>query len=121
MTNMLVAQKRLLIAFIVSAPVLLSVYLLVRNGARAMALALFFATFIVDVVLLRPRTSTPSPGANRTVPSRAIWVVGVASFLGSLALLVNGVETLQTWKIVLASFGILASGLGVVSFARRQP
>ena len=117
--NMLAAQKRLLIAFIVSPPILLGVYWLVQNGSRIVALALFLAMFVVDFVLLRPRASAASPGANRTVPSRAIWVVGGACFLGSLSLLVSGVETRQTWEIVLASFGILASGLGVVSFARR--
>lgn len=120
MTRMLAAQKRLLIAFIVSAPILLSVYWLVQNGSRTVALALFVVMFIVDIVLLRPKPSAPSPGVNGAVPSRAIWVVGGACFLGSLSLLVNGVEARQTWEIVLASFGLLASGLGVVSFARKQ-
>jgi hypothetical protein len=118
MTNMLAAQKRLLIAFVVSAPILLGVYWLVQNGSRTVALALFVVMFIVDFVLLRPKASAPSPVASRTVPSGAIWVVGGACFLGSLSLLVNGVETHQTWEVVLASFGILASGLGIVSFTR---
>jgi hypothetical protein len=119
MTNMPAAQRRLLIAFIVSAPILLGVYWLVQNGSRTLALALFFAMFIADFVLLRPRTSAPSPGTSRTVPTRAIWVVGAACFLGSLSLLMNGVVTRQTWEVVLASFGVLASGLGVVSFSRK--
>ena len=119
MTNMLAAQKRLLIAFIVSAPILLGVYWLVQNGSRTLAVALFFLMFIVDVVLLRPRASAPSSGANGKVPARSLWVVGGACFLGSLSLLISGVETRQTWEVVLASFGILASGLGVISFARR--
>ena len=119
MTNMPAAQKRLLIAFMVSAPILLGMYWLVQNGSRAVALALFFVMFIVDVVLLRPRASAPSQGANRMVPSRAVWVVGGACFLGSLWLFVNGVETHQTWEVALASFGLLAGGLGVVSFARK--
>jgi hypothetical protein len=118
-TSALAAQKRLLVAFFVSAPTLLGVYWLVQNGSRTVALALFLVMFIVDFLLLRPKTSAPSPPANRAVPSRAIWVVGGACFLGSLSLLMNGVETRQTWEIALASFGILASGLGVVSFARR--
>jgi hypothetical protein len=113
------AQKRLLIAFIVSAPILLGVYWLVRNGSRTVALALVFVIFIVDFLLLRPKTFPPSPGANRTVPARAIWVVGAGCFLGSLSLLANGIQTRQTWEILLASFGILASGLGVVTFPRK--
>jgi len=121
MTNMLPAQTRLLIAFIVSAPILLGMYWLVQDGSRSLALTLFIVMFIVDFLLLKPRTSVPSPSANRKVSSRAIWVVGGACFLGSLSLLANAVETRQAWEIVLASFGILASGLGVVSFSRRQP
>lgn len=120
MTNMLAAPKRFLIAFIVSAPILLGVYWLVQNGSRTTALAVFFAMFVVDFLLLRPRIAASSPGASRTVPSRAVWVVGGACFLGSVSLLANGVETRQTWEIVLACFGMLVSGLGVVSFSRRQ-
>jgi hypothetical protein len=119
MTNMLAAQKRLLIAFIVSAPILLGVYWLVQNRSRGLALGLFFAMFIVDVVLLRPRASAPSAGANYRASSKSLWVVGGACFIGSLSLLISGVETRQTWEVVLASFGILASGLAVVSFARK--
>jgi len=119
MTNMLAAQKRLLIAFIVSAPILLGVYSLVQSGSRALALALFFVMFIVDAVLLRPRAPAPSSGANDKLPSRSVWVVGGACFLGSLSLLISGVETRQTWEVVVASLGLLATGLGVISFARR--
>lgn len=119
MTNMLAAQKRLLIVFVISTPVLLGVYWLVQNGSRAAALALFFVMFIVDAVLLKPKPSAPSPSANKTMPSRAVWVVGGACFLGSLSLLVNGVETHQTWEVVFASLGLLASGTGVVFFVRK--
>lgn len=120
MTNMLAAQKRLLIAFIVNAPILLGLYWLVQNGSRATALAVFFVMFVFDFLLLRPKIAASSLGASRTVPSRAIWVVGAACFLGSVSLLANGVETRQRWEIVLACFGILASGLGVVSFSRKR-
>ena len=109
-------RKRLLITFIVSAPILLSMYWLVQNGSRTVALALFSVMFVVDFLLLRPKPSAPShgpTGANRGGAARAIWVVGAACLLGSLSLLVNGVETRQTWEIVLAALGVLASGLGV--------
>lgn len=119
-TKMVALRKRILIAFFVSAPALLGVYWLVQNGSRKMGLALFVAVFLVDFLVLRPKagTSTPPSDANIRVSSRAIWVVGAACFVGSLSLLLSGIRTHETWEIVLACFGMLASGLGV-SLARK--
>ena len=112
---MLAAQSRLLIAFIVSAPTLLAVFWLVQNGYRKPAAALFFTLFVADFLVLKrkPVPSTAPPVAKTGVPSRAVWVVGVACCLGSLSLLSNGIRTHETWEIVLGSFGMLASGFGI--------
>jgi hypothetical protein len=121
MTKTLRAQTKLLIAFIISAPTLLGVFWLVQNGARNVAVALFFALFVADFLVLRrkPVPSTAPSVAKTALPSRAVWVVGIACFLGSLSLLSGGVRTHETWEIVLASFGMLASGLGIAYFAQK--
>lgn len=120
MTKTLAVQARVLIAFFVSAPALLGVYWLVQNGSRRVGLALFVALFLVDFLVLKPKpgTSTLARDAKVNVPSRAVWVVGAVCFVGSLSLLLSGFRTRETWEIVLACFGILASGWGV-SLARR--
>ena len=119
MTKTLAAQTRLLIAFIVSAPTLLGVSWLVQNGSRKMGLALFSVLLLVDFLVLKPKpTTTGSPTTTARVPSRAIWVIGAACFLGSLSLLLSGIRAHETWEIVLGSFGMLASGWGA-SFARK--
>jgi hypothetical protein len=115
MAKMPAAQKKLLIALVVSTPILLGVYSLVRSGSRLLGSALFAVMFCVDFLLLRPKPSMSSPDAKVVVSSRAIWVVGIACFLGSLSLLLNGVETSQAWEVLLGSLGILASGFGMVS------
>jgi len=121
MTRTLAASTRLLIAFLVSAPTLLGVSWLIQNGFRKMAVALFLVLLFVDFLVVKPRRApfAVSSPAKAGIPSRAIWVVGIACFLGSLSLLLGGVRAHDTWEIVGGSFGILASGLGVSS-ARRQ-
>jgi len=122
MAKMPTAQTRLLIAFIISAPTLLGVFWLVQNGARNVAAALFCMLFLADFLVLK-RKPVPSTGAltaKTRVPSGAVWVIGVACFLGSLSHLSSGVRTHDTWEIVLASFGMLASGSGVAYFAARK-
>jgi len=121
MTKTLSAQIRLLIAFIISAPTLLGVFWLVQNGARNAAVGLFFVLFLADFLVLKrkPVPSTGQPVAKTRVPPRTVWVVGVACLLGSLSQLSSGVRTRETWEIVLGSFGMLASGLAVVYFARK--
>lgn len=112
---------RLLIAFIISAPTLLSVFWLFQNGSRNMAAALFFVLFFADFLIFkqRPMPSTAPSAATMRAPSRAIWVVGVACFLGSLSLLSGGVREHEAWEVLLGSFGLLASGSGVAYFVSR--
>ncbi len=121
MTKMFSPQTRLLIAFIISAPTLFGVFWLVQNGARNAAAALFFTLFLADFFVLKrkPVPSTAPPVAKLEVPSGAVWVVGVACFLGSLSVLSSGIRAHETREILLASFGMLASGLGVAYFARK--
>lgn len=121
MTKTLSAQPRLLIAFIISAPTLLGVFWLFQNGFRNVAAAVFFMLFLADFLVLKrkPVPPTAPPVAKTGMPSRSVWVVGVACFLGSLSLLSSGVRTHETWEIGLASFGMLASGLGLAYFVRK--
>jgi hypothetical protein len=121
MTKTLTPQMRLLIAFIISAPTLLGVFWLFQNGSHNMAAAVFFVLFFADFLIFkqRPMPSTAPLAPKPSAPSKAIWVVGVACFLGSLSLLSGGVRTHETWEIALASFGMLASGLGVAYFGRK--
>lgn len=120
MTKRLSARTRLLLAFMVSAPTLLAVSYLVQNGFRRIGLALFLLIFIVDFLVVKPRlaNAAASSSAKAPVPSRSIWVVGIACFSGSLSLLLSGIRERNTWEIAGASLGILACGWGV-SFARR--
>jgi|HubBroStandDraft_1064217.scaffolds.fasta_scaffold129367_1 hypothetical protein len=121
MTKTLAAQTRLLIAFIISAPTLLGVFWLFRNGSRNTAAALFFVLFFADFLVLKQKPvplTTPSD-SKMEMPSSAIWVIGAACFLGSLSALSSAIRTHEPWEIVLASCGVLASGLGVAYFARK--
>jgi hypothetical protein len=120
MTKTLAAPTRLLIAFIVSAPTLLGVFWLMQEGSRKTGLTVFCALLFVDFLVLkrRPLTSKALRDVKTEVPSRSIWVVGAACFLGSLSLLLSGSRAHETWEIVVGSLGMLASGWGVSS-ARR--
>lgn len=121
MTKTLAAPARLLIAFVISAPTLLAVFWLFQNGFPNVGAALFFVLFFADFLVFRQRP-TPSSGSQAgkiNLPSRAVWVVGIGCFLGSLSLLSGGIRTHEIWEIVLGSFGMLTSGLGVVYFGRR--
>ncbi len=120
MTKTLSARTRLLLAFIVSAPTLLAVSYFVQNGFRRIGLALFLLIFIVDFLVVKPRltNAAASSSAKMPVPSRSIWVVGIACFLGSLSLLLTGVREHDTWEIGGACLAMLACGWGV-SFVRR--
>jgi len=113
-------KARLAVAFCASAPTLLAVSWLVQHQLRKTALALFFVMFVVDFLLLRPKpTHTTSLDARNLLPSKSVWVVGIACFLGSLSLLLGGLRAHETWEVVLACCGLLASGWGVVSFASK--
>jgi hypothetical protein len=74
-----------------------------------MGMALFLVLLFVDFLVVKPRRA-PAPlavssPAKARIPSRAIWVVGIACFLGSLSLLLGGVRAHDTWEIVGGSLG----------------
>ncbi len=121
MTRTLAAPTRLLVAFVVSAPTLLAVFWLVQNGSRRTGLAVFLVLLIADFLILkrRPASPTGSPRVKVEVPASAVWVVGVAGFLGSFSLLTGGIRAHETSEIVGGCLGMLANGLWI-SFMRRR-
>ncbi len=120
MTKTLAASTRLLIAFIVSAPTLLAVFWLSQNGHRRTGQVLFVVLWIVGFLIVKrkPTTPTGSPSVKVELPSSTVWVIGAASFFGSLLLVTSGVRAHETSEIVGGCFGMLAAGLWV-SFLRN--
>ena len=120
--KVLSVQKRFLIALIATAPVLLAVSWLVQNGFRKTSVVLFAGLFLVDFYLLKPKLASSATASREKekVSGSAIWVVGLACFLGSLSVLASGIRTHETWEIVGGCLGILASAWGVSELCRRH-
>jgi hypothetical protein len=115
MTEAMAVRTRIFIALFVSAPALLGVYWLVESGFRDIGGGVFLAVFLADFLVLRTRRQASASRrlAKGDLPKKAVWVVGIACFLGSLSLLAGGIGTREIWEVVLGCLGMLGSGWGV--------